>query len=299
MADTLPTSPPGPLSHAETGKQCGALRRFFLVLAISVLLTACGGGSSLREPSPTATSTSSPTTVASPTEAAPSPTPPPSGEPSATPAPQPSGSAQVIRRGPSDRNVVVLTFDAGSDTGYASQILDTLAANRIVAAFGMTGQWAERNPALLQRMVNEGHELINHTYDHGSFTGYSTDAPPLTQAQRWNELERAEAIVQQIAGVTTKPYFRPPYGDYDDSVNADVYARGYTYNVMWTVDSMGWNGLSADAIVERCLAQAAAGAIYIFHVGSASQDAAALQRVIDGLRAAGYTFVPLSAFAPR
>lgn len=41
------------------------------------------------------------------------------------------------------------------------------------------------------------------------------------------------------------------------------------------------------------------GAIYIFHVGSASQDGLALQRVIDGLRAAGYSFVPLSSIAPR
>jgi len=216
-----------------------------------------------------------------------------------TVTPVPGASAQVIRRGPSDRNVVALTFDAGADTGYAAQILDTLAANQITAAFGMTGQWAERNPALLQRMVNEGHELINHTYDHGSFTGSSTSSPPLTQSQRWDELDRTEAIVQEIAGATTKPYFRPPYGDYDASVNADVYARGYRYNVMWTVDSQGWNGLSADQIVQRCLSQAQAGAIYIFHAGSASQDAAALQRVIDGLRAAGYGFVPLSAFAPR
>ena len=210
-----------------------------------------------------------------------------------------TGSARVIGRGGADRNVVALTFDAGADRGNAEQILDTLKANGIHAGFGITGQWAERNADLLLRMVNEGHELINHTYDHGSFTGYSTHSPALTQAQRWDELERTEAIIQQIAGVSTKPYFRPPYGDYDASVNADVFARGYTYNIMWSVDSQGWSGLGADAIVQRCLSQAFAGAIFIFHVGAQSQDAAALQRVIDGLRAAGYDFVPLSAFAPR
>src|SRR6202165_3678281 len=121
------------------------------------------------------------------------------------------GSAQVISRGPPGSNAVALTFDAGADTGYAAQILDTLSANGVRATFGMTGQWAERNPALLRRMVNEGHELINHTYDHGSFTGHLTHAPALTQAKRWDEVERTEAIVQEIAGVSTKPYFRPPY----------------------------------------------------------------------------------------
>jgi peptidoglycan/xylan/chitin deacetylase (PgdA/CDA1 family) len=219
------------------------------------------------------------------------------GGPVPTP-PRPAGPAQVLRRGSTSDRIVALTFDAGADAGYTSQILDTLAANGITAAFGITGRWAEQNPALLRRIVNDGHALINHSYDHASFTGLSTNSAPLVREQRWNQLDRTEGAVQRIAGGTTLPYFRPPYGDYDDSVNADVGARGYRYNVMWTVDSLGWNGLSANAIVERCLAQAAPGAIYIFHVGSESQDGPALQRVIDGLEAAGYGFVPLVTFAP-
>jgi peptidoglycan/xylan/chitin deacetylase (PgdA/CDA1 family) len=207
--------------------------------------------------------------------------------PAATSAP--GGSAQVIRKGDTASQTVYLTFDAGSDTGFAAQILDTLKANGISAAFGMTGRWAEQNPELVRRIAAEGHTFINHSYDHPSFTGRSTNLPPLTQAQRWEQLDKTEGIIQGLAGVSTKPYFRPPYGDYDDSVNADLYARGYLYNVMWTVDSMGWNGLAADGIVERCLSLAEPGAIYVFHVGSASQDAAALQRIIDGLRAEGYT----------
>ncbi len=274
---------------------------WLLALAGALLVSACGGSNSV----PSATETAplpSVTALLSPTAPLPTFSPNATATPGDVIAPTdvPStNAAQVISRGPSDGNAVVFTFDAGSDTGFTSQILDTLAANDIIAAFGITGRWAERNPALLERIVNDGHELINHTYDHGSFTGYSTSAPALTQSQRWDQLERAEAIVQNIAGATTKPYFRPPYGDYDASINADVGGRGYRYNVMWTVESMGWNGLTADAIVQRCLDRAVPGAIYIFHVGSASQDAAALQRVIDGLRGAGYGFVPLSAFAPQ
>lgn len=272
-----------------------------LLSLAAVCVVACGGNGSQPEPTETPTST-----VTAPTE---TPTqPPPTDEPSIptdTPTSNvvptevpPTGPAQVLSRGATSGNNVLLTFDAGSDAGFTSQILDTLSANGIVAAFGITGRWAEQNSALLERIVNEGHDLINHTYDHGSFTGFSTGAPSLTQAQRWDQLERAEAIVQDLTGASTKPYFRPPYGDYDASVNADAGARGYRYNVMWTVDSMGWNGYTTGQIVQRCLAQASPGAIYIFHVGSASQDAAALQQVIDGLRNAGYSFVPISAFAP-
>lgn len=45
------------------------------------------------------------------------------------------------------------TFDAGSDTGHATEILDILAANGVRATFGMTGRWADANPALVRRMV--------------------------------------------------------------------------------------------------------------------------------------------------
>jgi hypothetical protein len=51
---------------------------------------------------------------------------------------------------------------------------------------------------------------------------------------------------------------------------------------MWTVDSRGWLGISAAEITQRCLDNASPGAIYVFHVGSASQDGPALQPVIDG-----------------
>lgn len=184
--------------------------------------------------------------------------------------------------------MVAFSFDAGSDPGYTLQILDTLAANRITASFGLTGTWAEQNPALLRAVVDGGHELINHSYDHASFTGISTNMPPLTQAERREQLERTEAVVQQITGGSTKPYFRPPYGDYDASVNTDVGALGYAYNVMWTVDSGGWKGIPAGEITQRCLDLAEPGTIYVFHVGSASQDGPALQAIIDGLRLAGY-----------
>jgi peptidoglycan/xylan/chitin deacetylase (PgdA/CDA1 family) len=203
-----------------------------------------------------------------------------------------AGRAEVVRKADVSGKTVLFTFDAGADAGFTAQILDTLKANDIIAGFGVTGRWAEQNPALVRRIAQEGHTIINHSYDHPSFMGRSTGLPPLTQAQRWEQLDKTESIIQDLAGVSTKPYFRPPYGDYDDSVNADLFARGYLYNLMWTVDSLGWNGLAADAIVERCLTLAEPGAIYVFHVGSASQDAAALQAIIDGLRDMGYTIGP-------
>jgi len=210
------------------------------------------------------------------------------------PSPTPATTAQVIRRGDASRRVVALSFDAAADTGFTAQILDTLKANGITASFGVSGQWAERNPDLVRRIAREGHLLMSHSYDHPSFTGLSTGEPPLTQAERWEQLDRTDAVIEELTGLSTRPYFRPPYGDYDASVNADLYARGYTYNVLWTVDSLGWDGLPAADIVRRCLDRVEPGAIYVFHVGAASEDAAALQPIIDGLREVGYSMATVS-----
>ena len=216
----------------------------------------------------------------------------PTGE--ATPTPAPGAPATVIRKGNTGQKVVALTFDAGADAGYTALILDTLKANGITASFGMTGKWAAAYPELLERIVNEGHSLINHSYDHPSFTGLSS-GDGLSQEERWDQLNRTEELVQQLTGATTKPYFRPPFGDYDDNVNADVGAIGYKYNIMWTVDSRGWLGIPAPEIQQHSLDLAEAGAIYVLHVGAASQDGPALQGIIDGLQEAGYEIGDINA----
>jgi peptidoglycan/xylan/chitin deacetylase (PgdA/CDA1 family) len=247
-------------------------------------------------PTDTAPSTSD-TTAAPTTHRAPgSPTTTPPTTPGVTPTPSPAPAPAVaIRRGDPDTMTVYLTFDAGSDTGYTAEVLDTLAANRIRATFGITGRWAEANPALVRRMAAEGHLLVNHTYDHPSFTGLSTGEPALSRPERLDQLARADAAIQATGVATTVPWFRPPYGDEDASVRADVAGAGYRYELLWTVDSLGWQGLAADSVLQRCLDQAVPGAIYLFHVGAASSDHAALQRIIDGLTARGYSFATAAA----
>jgi peptidoglycan-N-acetylglucosamine deacetylase len=192
-------------------------------------------------------------------------------------------------------NVVALTFDAGADRGYAGQILDTLKAQGVKASFGVTGKWVEANPDLARRIASEGHTVINHTYSHRSFTGYSTNTSPLSYSQIEDELNRADSAIRGATGVsTTKPLFRPPYGDYNTCVRSHVAHSGYTWNVMWTLDSLGWKGLTGDQIVQRVLDGLQPGANYLFHVGAQSQDGPALPRIISELRerSYGFTVVP-------
>lgn len=148
-------------------------------------------------------------------------------------------------------------------------------------------------------MVREGHTVMNHTYSHPSFTGYSTGTAPLGYRARDGELRKTESAVQRIAGATTNPYFRQPYGDYDESMLVDVYTRGYRHNVMWSTDSLGWQGLTKRQILQWVLDGLGPGAIYLFHVGSQSQNGPALQSIISELRARGYGFVTINGFYHR
>jgi peptidoglycan/xylan/chitin deacetylase (PgdA/CDA1 family) len=189
-----------------------------------------------------------------------------------------------------NERVVALSFDAGADRGMAAPLLAYLLTMDLKVTFGMTGRWAEANPDLVRQIVATGHELMNHTYDHRSFTGFSAKPAVLRYADRLDEIERAESIIATIAGVTTKPLFRPPYGDQDESVLEVVAAAGYRYSVRWTVDSLGWQGASLAAIIDRCLRYAAPGAIYVLHVGVGSRDVEATPTIVDGLRTRGYRF---------
>jgi peptidoglycan/xylan/chitin deacetylase (PgdA/CDA1 family) len=191
--------------------------------------------------------------------------------------------------------MVALTFDAGSDTGFTAEILRVLREQSVPASFSITGLWAERNPSLTLAITADGHRLINHSYDHSSFTGYSTDSAPKTPEERALQLSRTETTVYRLTQRSTHPYFRPPFGDLDETIAADVGAAGYNTIVMWSVDTLGWNRATADEIVQRSLERAEPGAIYVMHVGSQSQDAAALPRIVAGLREQGYTFGTIDA----
>lgn len=205
----------------------------------------------------------------------------------------PAPRAQTVSVGSTQQHVVALTFDAGADRGYAPRILQTLEADHVRATFGMTGLWAERNPDLVRRMARDHDAFINHTYDHRSFTGLSTQSAPLTVQQRTWEIERADREIVRLTGHSARPYFRPPYGDYDAATLTLVRKLGYRYSIMWTVDSGGWEGISVASILQRCLSGVRPGAILLMHVGIQSQDGIALRSLIADLKHRGYHFATI------
>jgi len=277
-------------------------RRWAPALGGAVLVACSGGGPSppSLSPAPSLSATATPTPSALPTGSAtptpvasdtPSPTRSPSPRPSVSASRAPVATATVLRRLVTSRRVVALTFDAGSDTGHAARILDLLADRGVHATFGLTGAWVRANPELARRVVREGHLVVNHTDRHLSFTGSSTGKPPLTRTQRWQALADAEATIRSTTGASTKPWFRPPYGDRDAGVDRDVAAAGYRYELMWTVDTLGWKGVAKEEVVDRVVSRLEPGMVVLMHVGQASTDADALVTLLDRLERADYSLV--------
>jgi peptidoglycan/xylan/chitin deacetylase (PgdA/CDA1 family) len=210
----------------------------------------------------------------------------------APPPPPADGLSAVVEGGTNDRLEVALTFDAGADRGHAEAILDLLAGYGIRASFGMTGQWAEANPDLVQRMVVEGHMLFNHTWDHRSLTGANTGQPPMTADEVAWQVGETERVVRELTGYELKPYFRPPYGDYDATSLGYLYDNGYYISIFWTCDTRGWAGWSAQQIVDYCTVNLKSDEIILLHVGAAAAgDYESLPALIDSFAAQGYTFV--------
>jgi peptidoglycan/xylan/chitin deacetylase (PgdA/CDA1 family) len=238
-------------------------------------------------PTVTPTSTASPNFV--PTATA-TPTCSPTALPTATlpPLSGPVIAATEIVRGNPERPWIALTFDSSdSRSATASSILDTLRDKNVrCTMFLTTGAWVKKNADLVRRMVAEGHELANHSYSHPHF-------PQLSDEEMGRELAALEETVMQVAGRSTKPYFRPPYGDRDDRVLQVVQENGYL-SVYWTYHVRDWfPDETPESVFRYALNGACNGAIVVMHLGS-WQTAQALPDIIDALEARGYRLVTLS-----
>jgi peptidoglycan/xylan/chitin deacetylase (PgdA/CDA1 family) len=182
---------------------------------------------------------------------------------------------------------VALTFDAGASPAPTPAILHALKAANLHCTFFLTGEWTAHNPGLVRRMAAEGHELGNHTYSH-------PDLRHLSDAAVARELERTDALVRKVAGRSTRPYFRPPFGARDRRVLRDAAKDGYRC-VYWTTDSLDSvrRSITPRQIERRVLGRLQPGSIVLMHCGSAA-SAAALPHLLLALRQKGYRVVTIS-----
>lgn len=183
---------------------------------------------------------------------------------------------------------VALTFEAGGDEKVAAQMLDRLRSASARATIFLHGAWASGYPDLVRRMVNEGHELGNHTYTHPNLTF-------LEDKQIREELRRTSELAQQLTGRPAGPWFRPPFGAIDKRVRDVVSTEGYQIVQRNAVDGGHWPGRTTGAkIVTRTLENAYDGGVIAYHLGSA-QTLRVMPPILAELRKSGCRLVTLSS----
>ncbi len=203
----------------------------------------------------------------------------------------PSGNAafpEEIVRGDTTKKQVTFTFDAGEGAQSADSILQVLAKHKTKGTFFLTGKFIERNPDLVRRMVALGHEIYSHTYDHPHLT-------QLTDGEILDEFKKMEEVLYKTAGISPKPYFRPPYGDRDDRVLRAAFKAGYE-SIYWSIDGRDWEetlGTNAADVRARILNNLAPGNIYLMHVGD-TITGTILDDVFTEIENRGYTLVSLT-----
>jgi polysaccharide deacetylase family sporulation protein PdaB len=192
--------------------------------------------------------------------------------------------------GASKERNIALTFDDGPDERFTPQVLDVLKAHGVKATFFLLGKKAEAHPAIVKRIVREGHVIGNHSYRHPLFTKITVD-------QFAQEVEQTEEVLNRLIGYKPK-LLRPPYGEIDEEQLQWAKSRGYVI-VNWNVDSLDWKNLGEQQVSGNILGHTKAGAIVLQHsAGGDSQDLSgtvkALPGIISKLREQGYGLVTVS-----
>lgn len=244
-------------------------RRFLELLGVGVaaVLSGCGSvRSSARGSNPGSSALTTATPAGGPTPSVsgtgPTPTPTPSVVTlDSIPAPRP-GPARTIFHAPGITNQIALTIDDGTCEGCVAAYVAfaqqsgthiTFSPNGVVQAY-----WNPHAP-VLRPLIEAGQvQIANHTFSHH-------DLRRMSAGQIEGELERNDAWIQQAFGVTTRPWYRPPYGYHSDRVDDTAGSVGYTNVLMWNGTYGDSNALSIDVFLNQAERYLTPGTIMLGH----------------------------------
>lgn len=178
---------------------------------------------------------------------------------------------------------IFLTMDEGYEYGCTERILDVLKEKDVKVTFFVTLPYAQSRPDLVQRMIDEGHVLGNHSVSHQSFPSLGVE----TQKQ---EIIGVHEYILENFGYDMY-LFRYPMGEYNEQSLAIVNNLGYA-SIFWSFAYKDYdvkNQPDENEAFEKVMSKLHSGAIYLLHAESTT-NTNILGRFIDAARAEGYTF---------
>lgn len=182
---------------------------------------------------------------------------------------------------------VALTFDDGPSGRNTEALLKMLEEKEVKATFFLCGYRMETYPQLVEELSAAGHELGVHGYSHTCFD-------VLCREELQKELLGTADQIREFGG-TQPVLLRPPCGAWNESVRETAREAGLTV-ILWSADSLDWQGGEAEDMAQRVCDQAKNGDIILMHDMYAYSVEAAAQ-IIDRLREQGFTFVTVSELA--
>ena len=191
--------------------------------------------------------------------------------------------------GNSNEPTIYITFDLGYEAGYTESILNTLKENNVPATFFITKHYINTSSQLVQKMIDDGHIIGNHTVNHKSM-------PSLSEEQLKEELMNLHTCVYEKFNYEMK-YMRPPKGEYSE-YSLDVTTKLGYVPVMWSFAYADWDEKkqpSDEEGINKIINNAHNGEIMLLHATSKT-NMKILDNVIKQLKQAGYTFKSLNEF---
>lgn len=179
-----------------------------------------------------------------------------------------------------------LTLDEGYENGCTADILDVLKEKEQQATFFVTYSYVRENPQLVQRMIDEGHVIGNHSVTHRSM-------PDLTLQEARDEIVRLHQYMRDTYGIEMT-VFRPPMGEYSEQTLALTQMLGYK-SAFWSFAYYDYepdDQMAPDDALQKITANIHPGSLYLLHAVS-STNAQILGGFIDAVRSQGYEILPL------
>ena len=190
--------------------------------------------------------------------------------------------------GDTNEKTIYLTFDAGFENGYTEPILDILKKHDVPAAFFLVGTYIRDNKELVNRMVEEGHIVANHTMSHPDMSAISSKDVFI------KELSETEDIYQSATGLDMPKLYRPPRGKYSESNMEMAQDLGYK-TVFWSLAYVDWNDKnqpSKDEAFSKLIPRIHSGAILLLH-NTSKTNSLILDELITRYTDMGYEFKSL------
>jgi peptidoglycan/xylan/chitin deacetylase (PgdA/CDA1 family) len=201
----------------------------------------------------------------------------------------------VLNRGPRGSKAVALTFDDGPDPVATPALLELLARHRAKAAFFVVGDRVRRHPELVKRLLQEGHEVANHSLSHD----------PLLMLRRRTTIEREiDDCSRLLESLGAHPLaFRPPVGITNPKLGVALAERGLSC-VCFSNRPVDFANRRLEGLADRVLEKARGGDIILLHdwlPDPAAKDAwlAEVEAVLNGLAKKGLAVRPLAELLGR